>query len=80
MSDSGHCISCEHFAIRDSLPKRNNQHCKLSMAGVGLVSLHVSVVPHLTHCHIQRRRIGVLCIHQDQCIQVHRNYNVLKEQ
>ena len=39
MSDSGHCISCEHFRRTSSLPKRDNQHCKLSMGGLhqGLV-------------------------------------------
>ena len=34
MSDSGHCISCEHFRRTNSLPKRDNQHCKLSKGGL----------------------------------------------
>ena len=29
VSHSGHCISCEHFRRRDSLPKRDQQHCEL---------------------------------------------------
>ena len=45
MSGSGHCISCEHFRRTDSLPERDNQHCKWSMAGVELDLLHVSLIP-----------------------------------
>ena len=40
MSDSGHCISCEHFRRTDSLPKRDNHHCKLSVDGVELDLMH----------------------------------------
>ena len=32
---SGHCIGCEHFRRRDSLPKRDYQHCELGLTELG---------------------------------------------
>ena len=52
MSDSGHCISCEHFRRTDSLPKRDNQHCKLNVDGVELVMLQVSIITLSSAIHI----------------------------
>lgn len=55
VSHSGHCISCEHFRRRDSLPKRDQQHCKLRMTLLlysceldkcGFVPIHI----RLYHC------------------------------
>ena len=57
MSDSGHCISCEHFRRTDSLPKRDNQHCKLSKAGCsqgwGDCSTHGQTVQNFSNVCLQ---------------------------
>ena len=54
VSHSGHCISCEHFRRRDSLPKRDQQHCESGMSSLYSCELgKCSVVPihiRLHHC------------------------------
>ena len=52
VSDSGHCISCEHFRRTDSLPKRDILHCRLSVGRVELDLLHVSVIALSSVIHI----------------------------
>ena len=63
VSHSGHYISCEHFRRRDSLPKRDKQHCELEVTSL-ICTCELgkcSFVP--IHIHIRLPRIHLMLYH-----------------